>query len=304
MPQQTHASAADIARIRALAGRATYEATRPTGADMARVAPLLPRGQKLYISAVSHTTREEALGYARVVHAAGFDPVPHVAARRFSSRAELDETLAELTAEIGVREIMLIGGDLDRPAGPFACALDVIESGALERRGVRAIGVAAHPQGHPRIGEDALESALVTKLAAAQRAGIEAHIVTQFGFDTAPTLKWLAWLRQRGVHAPVRIGLAGPTSLSTWLAFARRCGVRASGAALARRAGLARNAFHAVAPDVMLEQLAAGLPAGESEVAPHFFSFGGLPATVRWARAVEAGAFNPSPDGGFDARVA
>jgi methylenetetrahydrofolate reductase (NADH) len=145
--------------------------------------------------------------------------------------------------------------------------------------------------------------------------GMAVHIVTQFGFDGASMLKWIALLRAFGIEHPVRIGLAGPTNLATLLRYAQRCGVRASAQGLARQAGLVRQLFAMSAPDALLRVLAEARAALASEasgqrgpsisaraghspepgssaradlgdVAPHFFSFGGLARTARWAQAV------------------
>ncbi len=59
-----------------------------------------------------------------------------------------------------------------------------------------------------------------------------------------------------GIEHPVRIGLAGPTSLSTLLRYAKRCGVRASAQALARQTGLMRQLFAMSAPDPLVRTLA------------------------------------------------
>src|SRR5262249_28071690 len=157
---------------------------------------------------------------------------------------------ARLRAEAGIRAVLLIGGDVARPAGEISETRQLIDSGVLRRAGIERVGIAGHPGGHPFMSDVELESALVTKIAATQSQGHEVEIVTQFCFEPATIIRWLEWLRARGVHLPVRIGLAGPTTLMTWLNYARRCGVRASAEALARKSGLARHVFSAVAPDV------------------------------------------------------
>jgi len=85
----------------------------------------------------------------------------------------------------------------------------------------------------------------------------------------------------------VRVGLAGPTNLATLLRYAKRCGVRASAQGLARQAGLLRQLFAMSAPDALVRALAqARADKHLGEIAPHFFSFGGLLRTARWAAAV------------------
>jgi methylenetetrahydrofolate reductase (NADPH) len=92
-------------------------------------------------------------------------------------------------------------------------------------------------------------------------------------------------LRAFGIEHPVRVGLAGPTSLATLLRYAKRCGVRASAQGLARQAGLLRQLFAMSTPDALVRTLAERRDE-LGEIAPHFFSFGGLAGTARWAAAV------------------
>jgi methylenetetrahydrofolate reductase (NADPH) len=82
--------------------------------------------------------------------------------------------------------------------------------------------------------------------------------------------------------------MAGPTNLATLLRYARRCGVAASAQGLTRQAGLLKHLVGTSAPDGIIRPLAG---AGEKlgKVAAHFFSFGGLGATARWAAAAAAG---------------
>ena len=221
--------------------------------------------------------------------------MPHVAVRNFASIDALDDFLARLNGEAGVRRALVIAGDRTE-YGPFRRALDAIDSGILRRRGIRAIGVAGYPDGHPRIGVDELDRALAEKIAAAEAMGLAVEIVTQFGFDARAILDYIARLRAFGIEHPLRIGLAGPTSLSALLRYAGRCGVRTSAQALARRSGLLRQMFSLTVPDDLVRALADVAPAN---VCAHFFSFGGLPATARWACAVADGRITLEGDGGF-----
>ncbi len=91
---------------------------------------------------------------------------------------------------------------------------------------MRAIGIAGYPEGHPRIGAEALDRALTEKIAAAEATGLKVEIVTQFCFDPRAMLDYVARLRAFGLDHPVRIGLAGPTSLAALMRYASRCGVQ------------------------------------------------------------------------------
>jgi methylenetetrahydrofolate reductase (NADPH) len=273
-----------VARIAGFVQNFSVEATRPSDADIAALA-VLPRGTRIYISAVPHRAADESISAAIRLRAAGLEPVPHVAVRNFVSADALDDFLARLNGEAEVRRVLVIAGDR-ADCGPFRSAADAIDSGLFRRRGIRALGIAGYPEGHPKIGNDALFKALAEKIAAAEATGLTVEIVTQFCFDARAILDYVARLHAFGFEQPLRIGLVGPTSLSALLRYAGRCGVRASAQALARRSGMLRQIFALTVPDDLIRALAEAAPAG---VHAHFFSFGGLPATARWAQAVADG---------------
>ena len=58
------------------------------------------------------------VGIATALRRAGFNPVPHVAAREFASREALDDYLARARSEAGVLRVLLIAGDVARARGP------------------------------------------------------------------------------------------------------------------------------------------------------------------------------------------
>jgi methylenetetrahydrofolate reductase (NADPH) len=191
-----------------------------------------------------------------------------------------------------------VSGDHAAPAGPFHTALEVIESGLLQARGLVEIAVPGYPDGHRRLGLGALDRALATKLDAATGTGLLVHIVTQFGFAAAPIRAWIARQRDQGIDHKVRIGFAGPATLAALLRYARICGVKASAQGLARQAGLAKPVFGLMAPDAVLRPLAeAANQLGD--IAPHFYAFGGLAAAVRWARAAAEGRIRLDHAEGF-----
>ena len=266
----------------------SIEATRPSADDVAALGGIVPEGTSVYLSAVPTQHRDEAVEHASRLRRAGFEPVPHIAVRAFESVGAVDRFLERLTTEARVRQVLMIAGDRDPPAGSLHGALDVIDSGLLQRHGIREVGVAGYPEGHPRIPSQELDRALADKIAAAEATGLRAHIVTQFCFDADAIVGWIRRLRDFGFDVPVRIGLAGPTSLPTLVRYASRCGVSASVQGLARRAGLMRQLFAMSAPDALVRALAAERER-LGEVRAHFFSFGGIGQTARWASAVELG---------------
>jgi methylenetetrahydrofolate reductase (NADH) len=262
----------------------SLEATQPSATEITTLATIAPAGTRVYVTAVPARPPQVAIEVAIRLRAVAFDPVPHLAVRSFASLDALNEFLARLGS---VERILIIAGDYDAPAGPFRSAIDVINRGQLQRRGISEIGIAGYPEGHPRIPQHDLARALAEKISAAEQTGIRVHIVAQFAFDPASILAWIGRLRDFGLDHPVRVGLAGPTNVAALLRYAGRCGVRASAQGLARQAGLVRQLFGLSAPDALVRALAQACAGGRlGEVKPHFFSFGGLPQTARWAQAV------------------
>jgi methylenetetrahydrofolate reductase (NADPH) len=288
----------DRQRVAAFAACASFEATRLEPGDLEALRAGFPRGTPIYVSAIPKRPPAAQVETAALVAGGGFEPVPHIPARSFASAADLDRHLGLLTDGAGVRRVLVIGGDLPAPVGQFFAALEVIESGLLQARGIVEAGITGYPEGHPWIGTPELERAMVAKIEAATGTGLAVHIVTQFCFSAQAILAWIKRLRDQGIDLPVRVGLAGPTTLSGLLRFARICGVSASAQGLMRHTGLAKQLFGMVTPDTVLRPLAEAA-AGRSSVAPHIFPFGGLATAARWAGAAAAGRFTLDRESGF-----
>src|SRR5919204_2647325 len=274
-----------IAAIADFMAGSSLEATRPSPEEIAALAAIAPPATRIYLSAVPKRPAQEAIEAAAQLRNAGFEPGPPLAARGFASARALDDFLARLSGEAGVARLLIIAGDHEEPTGDFHSAIEVIDGGALQRHGIREIGIAGYPDGHPRILQQDLDRALADKIRSAEATGMAVHIVSQFCFDAQAIVQWIARLRDFGLDHPVRIGFAGPTNLATLLRYAKRCGVRASAQGLARQAGLLRQLFAMSTPDALIRSLAERRDE-LGEIAPHSFSFGGLAGTARRAAAV------------------
>jgi methylenetetrahydrofolate reductase (NADPH) len=296
--RKTDAASETVASIAAFMRLGSLEATRPAAQDIDALKAAVPPGTHIYLSAVPTRPQEDVVEQAARVQAAGLEPVPHLAVRNFASTEALARFLDRLTGEAGVRRLLVIAGDRAEPAGPFHGALEAIDSGLISRRGIVEIGISGYPDGHPRIADHELDRLLTAKLQAAEQTGLKVNIVTQFCLETAPILGWLRRLRDHGIDLPVRIGLAGPTSLTALMRYARRCGVRASTQGLTRNAGLIKHLLGAAAPDAIIRALIDANRDGElGDIAPHLFSFGGIGATARWAAAAAAGRITLDREG-------
>lgn len=298
-PRAAAAAPLAVRQIADFMADASFEATRLDAADIEALRRIVPAHTGVYLTAVPGRTPDEAIASAARLRAAGFEPIPHLAVRGVANAGALDDVVSRFAAT-GVRRFLVIGGDHDRAAGRYVQALDVIESGLLQRHGVVEVGVAGYPEGHPRISTEALDRALAAKIEAAEQTGLAIHIVTQFGFDAAAILRWIARLRDLGIEHPVRAGLSGPTSLGILMRYAGRCGVRASAQAIARNAGLTKRLIATSSPAGLIRPLAAaGVDGRLGLVTPHLYSFGGLAATGRWVAAIAGGHIALDRAGGF-----
>ena len=276
----------------------SIEATRPRPHDFTAIADTAPLGTQVYLSAIVTRPSSQLADQAVLARKAGLEPVPHIAVRNFASKEELSALLDRLNREASVRRALVISGDRADPLGPYTAAIDVIESGILQHHGITDVAIAGHPDGHPLVSDDVMERALLAKIETAEQSGLKADIVTQFGFDPGAMIRWVRKLRDLGVECPVRIGMAGPTSLTTLLRYAQRCGVKASAGGLARNVGLVKHLFGTSAPDGIVRALAQENAKGSlGDVAAHFFSFGGIGATAHWAAHAAQGRIALDGDG-------
>jgi len=282
-------------RIAALVAGASLEtaARRPTDIDAYR--GQIDPGSDVYVNHLPGESYHEVIAVAAQLARAGFNPVPHLGARNFTGFTQLRDCIERLAGEAGVRQVLAIAGDVAKPAGPYASSLDLLATGLLQKNGIQRAGIAGYPEQHARIGSDTLREALRAKVALGRKSGIELYVVTQFCFEAAPILAWIARLRTSGIGLPVRIGLAGPASLRTLLAYALRCGIGASVRALGADAASIAHLVTQKGPEPILRALAAA-PEAEREIAGlHFFPFGGVRRTAAWQRAIAGGRFSLEP---------
>jgi methylenetetrahydrofolate reductase (NADPH) len=276
----------------------SVEVTRPKLSDLEAIRDTAGAGTRVYVSAIPTRPSAELVEQSAMARKCGLEPIPHIAVRNYTSRDELSALIGRLSVEAGVRRVLVISGDRGDSAGPFTASLEIIESGILQQHGITHVSIAGHPDGHPVVADDVMHRALVAKIEAAEQSGLVADIVTQFGFDAQAITRWVMKMRDLGIECPVRIGLAGPTNLTTLLKYAQRCGVKASIGGITKHAGLVKNLFGVSAPDSVVRVLAGENATGSlGTVAVHYFSFGGVAATSKWAAHAAQGRITLEGDG-------
>jgi len=268
----------------------SLEMSPDRAADARAIAALLPAGTRVYVNHLPQHALADSLAALAALHASGLEPVPHVAARRVASRAELAAFAARAVRDCGVSKVLLIGGDEPRPLGPYASGAEVLREGLLAESGVREIALPGYPEGHPQIRRATLERALAEKLALAAAQGMGAYVVTQFSFAPARIVEYLSELARQARAVPIYVGLAGPTEARTLLRFAQRCGVSASLRALrAQGMGAVRLVTHTDPGEQLaaVEHYIRARPAG-NVVGAHLFSFGSALRSAEWMNRVIA----------------
>jgi methylenetetrahydrofolate reductase (NADPH) len=224
---------------------------------------------------------------AAALRRAGFNPVPHIAARELPSREALDDFLSRARGEADVTRILLIAGDVAAAKGPYRSSLDVCASGLIERRGITRLSVAGHPEGHPYLTPSAALSGLEAWRDWGRQAKIQVDVMTQFCFESAPILEWVGELDARGVNIPVIVGLAGPASPATLMKFALRCGIGNSMRSLRGQIGRFGRLLTETGPDDVVRGLQSAPKTATASIAGfHLFPFGGLRKAADWLRSV------------------
>ena len=266
-----------------LFGGFSLEMTANDVESLREAATTIPQGTLINITHLGTETDALRTEAVQGIQRLGLVPVSHIAARRVQSEGQLKEFLGALQ-DLGASErLFVVSGDPTRAEGPFDDAESIIGSGLLPQFGVRSVGISGYPAGHPHFDEQVLWGAVGSKLEALDDQGLQATIITQFGFDVAPVLQWLQHARERGVTCPVRVGVPGPAGIRRLLTYARRFGVHSSAGIVQKYGFSLTNLLGSAGPGQFIQDLEDGRSASiHGEVQLHFYTFGGLRATAQW----------------------
>jgi methylenetetrahydrofolate reductase (NADH) len=225
------------------------------------------------------------LGLAEEVARRGFDVVPHVAARLVTDEEHLREILDQL-GEIGVREIFVIAGDAQTPAGKFAGAYDLLAAIAELEHRLERLGISGYPESHPFISD---ETTIQTMFDKAPHAS---YIVSQLCLDPSVIAWWIGAVRERGVTLPIYVGVPGVAPRRKLLRISARIGVGDSARLLSKQGGVLTRLLlrGSVGPDYLVEGL---IPEIERIAGFHFYTFNELRETERWRQEALARLARP-----------
>jgi methylenetetrahydrofolate reductase (NADPH) len=210
--------------------------------------------------------------------------VPHVSARRILKAEEFRAFLKEAVAKHLVHRVLLLGGDEPKAKGPFTDSLQILESGLLADSGIKEIGVAGYPEGHPRISN--LTGAFDQKRRLTREQGMGMYVVTQFSFAPSRVVEYCSALARSAPEVSIYAGVAGPTDAAALARYAQRCGVSVSLRALRTLgSGIARLVTNSDPREQLTALARYSLQREPSNlVGVHLYSFGGALRTASWMR--------------------
>ena len=291
-------------KIVELARGFSIETTPKQALKVDSFAACLPKGTRVFIALIPGEALNNMVDLAARLVAEGMVPVPHVPARSLEDMATFERYLTRLHA-VGVREALVLAGGLATPVGDLTDSMQLLASGMFERLGFEQLYVAGHPEGSPDISASELARALAFKNEFAAKTGLPLTVTTQFSFDAELILRWSRAIADAGNVLPIRIGVAGPASVTALLKYAKMCGVGASVSMLSKAGGRLFQLVGQAAPDGLITRLATAGSDKRAGIADiHFYPFGGFVKNANWASTLAAGDFVMHPkDSGFTVRA-
>ena len=164
---------ASIQQIQRAAEDWSIEVTPAGATKIDSFASCLLPGTTVNVTFLPGSNPMDTVAVAKRLHNEGMNAVPHLAARSLQDSNQIDSLLASYRAEAGVNEVLIIGGGVDQPVGAFDNSLQILETGLLQKHGIRRVGVAGHPEGSPDISQIEIAEALGAKNALAKREGLK-----------------------------------------------------------------------------------------------------------------------------------
>ena len=270
---------------------ASMEVSAKHVADGKLDSTMMPTGTRVYITDVGVDPVAEIIAASRKVTDMGYSCVPHIPARRIESESALESRLSGLVNEGGVQDILIIAGEADETMGPYDESLGILQTGLIDKLGIKHVGIAGHPEGNPAYsGRDVME-VLKQKIDFGEQSDAEFRIVTQFGFDGLNFVKWSQAVAEAGINAPIHLGVAGPAKITTLIKYAAMCGVGNSLNFFKKRTGAITRLATKHSPEDVVNPIEQAWLEGRGNIAQmHIFPFGGLKGSCEWL--TQRGTYN------------
>jgi methylenetetrahydrofolate reductase (NADPH) len=259
--------------------RPRYEVIPLQGAEEA-VVEHVPRDIKLTVTASPKKGIETTLEFAERLSRQGYEVVPHLSARLVVDEAHLKDILERLR-ESGIREVFVVAGDPDQPAGKFAGADELLPVMAEIGHDFEEVGITGYPESHPVISDQVTIEAMYEKEPHAT------YIVSQICFDPEVTAGWIRRVRRRGVELPIYIGMPGAVNRQKLVRISRNIGLGESARFLKKQRSWLLRMFlpGGYSPDRLIRSLTPSLADPQNKVLGfHIYTFNEVEKTEAWRR--------------------
>ncbi|RDI76135.1 Methylenetetrahydrofolate reductase [Gaiella occulta] len=267
------------ARLAELLRASRYEVIPLAGVEE-QVLEHVPRDVTLTVTASPTKGLDVTLDHAERFAAQGYAVVPHLSARLVRDRSHLAEVVQRMDA-MGVRDVFVVAGDAERPAGEFAGAAALLA--ALDELGhpFADIGITGYPESHPTIDDETTIAAMFEK------SRFATYIASQICFDPSLTVRWVDAVWARGTRLPILVGLPGVVPRAKLVRVSARIGIGESARFLRKNAGFVGRFLKpgGFSPDPLIRGLEPALRDPERKIAGfHIFTFNDVADTERWRR--------------------
>ncbi|KAA9165652.1 5,10-methylenetetrahydrofolate reductase [Amycolatopsis acidicola] len=226
---------------------------------------------------------EATLDLSSALRAHGYQVSPHIAARMVKNETHAEDIATQL-ADAGIDRVFVIGGDAPVPVGEFTEALDVLrvfaDTGTFQRT-----GIGGYPEGHAKIGNRELDTALAAK------APLATHVITQICFDAKTTLDWARRVYRDHPELEVTIGVPAPVSRQKLMRIAGGIGLGQSARFLRKQQNVIRKLIRpgGYRPDKLLRAFEPRLGEPDLNITGiHLFTFNELHGAEAWRQALLA----------------
>ncbi len=238
----------------------------------------VPRDVTLTVTASPTKGLDQTLELTGRLTAAGYRVVPHLAARLVRDRGHLSELVGRIGG-LGVRDVFVVAGDADVPAGEFEGAMALLAAMSELGHPFAEVGITGYPETHPLIDDETTISAMFEK------ARFATYIVSQICFDPKVTVQWVENVWARGTRLPILIGIPGVVPRAKLLRVSTRIGIGESMRFLRKNSSFVTRFLQpgGFSPDRLLAGLGPCLEGPERKVAGfHVFTFNDLADTEAW----------------------
>jgi methylenetetrahydrofolate reductase (NADPH) len=245
----------------------------------------LPDGAMIAITTSPTLGLDATIEWTEKAAAAGYEIVPHIAARYVEDDDHL-EAVARRLVEAGVEDIFVPGGDREEPAGEFESAYELLVALEDLEYDFEDVGITGYPEGHDFLSEETLAEAMERK------APYATYLVTQLCFDPEAVVTWVEAVRERGIDLPVEVGIPGVMKYQKLIGISQKVGVGDSVRFLQKTTGIlgfirqivgSRGKYQ---PDELIDGLAPYATDPEYDIrGVHVYTMNQVPDAEEWRRS-------------------